>query len=107
MIEALYWKKKVFTLDYNNIYYYSGAIKLINNKKNILDIFSKTYKFKESHLNKCLLIGYYYKTYGIKFKYYAPYDFYNGKFMNCLPVWCLHHVSTFNAIFFQLENRET
>jgi hypothetical protein len=87
LIEALYWKKKVFTLNYNDIYYYSGAIKLINNKKNILDIFSKSYKFSKSHLNKCLLFGYYYKTYGKKFKYYTPYDFSNGRFMNQSLEW--------------------
>jgi hypothetical protein len=87
LIEALYWKKNVYTLNCNDIYYYSGAIKLIDNKKNILDIFSKSYKFSNSHLNKCLLFGYYYKTFGKKFKYYNPYDFFNGKFMNQSLEW--------------------
>ncbi len=87
LIEALYWKKSVFTLNCNDIYHHSGAIRLINNKKNILDIFSKSYKFSKSHLNKCLLFGYYYKTYGKKFKYYTPYDFSNGRFMNHSLEW--------------------
>ncbi len=87
LIEALYWKKRVFTLGYNNIYYHSGAIKLIKNKRDVLDIFSKSYKFRKSDLKICLLIGYYYKTYGKKFKYYKPYSFSDGKLLNKNLEW--------------------
>jgi len=45
------------------------------------------YNFKKTYLSKCLLFGYYFKTYGIKFKYYTPSDFYNGKFMNETLEW--------------------
>ena len=87
MLEALYWKKKVYTLDFNNVYYYSKAVKLINSKNKILAMFKNKYKFKRSDLEKCLSIGYYFKTYGLKFKYYTPYDFFNGKFMNQTLEW--------------------
>jgi UDP-N-acetylglucosamine 2-epimerase len=87
LIEALYWKKKVYTLSSKNIYYYSKAIKLIGPKYKILKILNQKYKLKKKYLDKCLLFGYYYKTYGIKFKYYIPQDFYNGKLMNQNLEW--------------------
>ena len=87
LIEAVYWKKKVFTLDDNNIYYYSGVVKLIKNKRDLLDIFSKSFKFKKTDLNICLSIGYYFKTYGKKFKYYKPSSFFDGKFLNKNLEW--------------------
>jgi hypothetical protein len=87
IIEALYWKKKVYTLSSKNVYYHSGAIKLLKGKYNILNILNRKQIFNKTHLDKCLLFGYYFKTYGIKFKYYLPNDFSNGKFMNKNLEW--------------------
>jgi len=87
MLEALYWKKNAYTLDTNNLYYYSEVVKLISNKFEIINILKKKYEFKKSDLEKCLSIGYYFKTYGSKFKYYTPHDFSKGKFMGQNLEW--------------------
>jgi len=87
LLEALYWKKNVYTLDSKNIFQYSKSIRLLDSKPKILHMLKEKYNFKKKYLSKSLLFGYYFKTYGIKFKYYAPSDFYNGKFMNETLEW--------------------
>jgi hypothetical protein len=47
----------------------------------------KNYQFKRSYLNKCLIFGYYFKKYGIKFKYYKPNNFSEGKFIKDTLEW--------------------
>jgi hypothetical protein len=50
------------------------------NKNTLKKMLKPDYKFKKINRKKCLYVGYYFETYGIKYKYYKPNDYFNGTF---------------------------
>ena len=80
IIEAVYWGKNSISL--SNIMFYSRfGIGLYPRNRIILqDMLKADYKYKKIDRKKCIYIGYYFETYGIKYKFYKPYNYFNGYF---------------------------
>ena len=80
IIETVYWGKKSISL--SNIMFYSKlGIGLYPDNKNILkNMLNTNYQYKKIDKKKCLYVGYYFETYGIKYRYYKPNNYFNGSF---------------------------
>jgi hypothetical protein len=63
------------------------GIKYSSSVSNLKKILNKNYKFKKINKDKCLSVGYYYSTYGEKFQYYKPKNYYDGTFLGKKLEW--------------------
>jgi hypothetical protein len=84
IVETVYWGKKSISL--SNVMFYSRfkiglhPYEKSYNKNTLKKMLKPDYKFKKINRKKCLYVGYYFETYGIKYKYYKPNDYFNGTF---------------------------
>jgi len=87
IIEAAYWGKKTISLN-NERFYSRFGIGFYSSSANVLRrVLKSGYRFKKIDKKKCLYIGYYFQTFGIKYRYYKPKDYFNGTFYKMTFDW--------------------
>lgn len=64
-----------------------GIVEEPKSSKDLRKILSKKKKFRKSNMLNCLKIANYFLNYGIKFKYYSPQTWTNGKFLGKNISW--------------------
>jgi hypothetical protein len=52
------------------------------NKKELSELLNKNFKFKIAKKEQCLPYGCYFVKFGIKYKYYKPFSYFDGYFFN-------------------------
>ena len=80
-IEAAYWGKFSITLR-KAIYSYMNIVYEPKNKKELSELLNKNFKFKIIKKEQCLPYGCYFVKFGIKYKYYKPFSYFDGHFLN-------------------------
>jgi hypothetical protein len=80
-IEAAYWGKFSITLR-KAIYSYMNIVYEPKNKKELSELLNKNFKFKIAKKEQCLPYGCYFVKFGIKYKYYKPFSYFDGYFFN-------------------------
>ena len=87
IVEAAYWDKKTISLNNRPFFSRFKVALYAKNTEFLKKILRYDYKFKKVNKEDCLKIGYYFENFGIKYKYYEPIDYFNGKFINNIFEW--------------------
>lgn len=77
-IEAVYWNKVSILLGKSLYYYLSGLYKPADHNEAVKMILDRDLQFIEK--NEARQYGYFFKSHGVSFQYYEPYDYKSGKY---------------------------
>lgn len=87
IIEAAYWGKNTISLSNKQFYSRFKIAICTHNSKLLKKILKHNYIFKKVNKEDCIKIGYYFENFGIKYKYYKPINYFDGKFINNTFEW--------------------